>query len=462
MKSRILIIVAIGLFVAMVLGVLIYTLVGGSGSTEPEATTASTAPSETTLPPETSLPPETTAAPTEPQPEEFTLTFAGDCTFAMSGFVNAVGEDYTYPFKDVQPYFGSDDCTFINLECALSDRGAKANKLFTFRGSPAYINILTQGSVEFASVVNNHSMDYGQVAYDDTRALLDEAGVHYAEDQKTTLFETQRGLKIGVLALYFPSATDGIADHIKSLREQGAEIVVVCVHWGEEYHFKPNGVQMNVGRFAIDNGADIVYGQHPHVLQPVEEYNGGVIYYSLANFSFGGNPMPGDMDTAILQQKVVREPDGTVHLGELNIVPCYVSGIPETGNDYQPMPMDPEADSVAYDRVLRKLSGEYELDKLYVSYRDDLNDPTGGDTGETDATTPPAGEGSGETTPPAGGSEEVAPPAGGGEASDGTGEVTPPAGGTEGGGSTPPADGGGSSGDTPPVQEQPPASGGES
>lgn len=444
MRSRTLVIVAIAIFTAAALGMLVFILVGGSGSTEAAPTTVTTT-AETTVPPETTAATtEATEPTTKPLTEEFVLSFAGDCTFAMSGFVNAVGEDYGYPFRDVQDYFGTDDCTFINLECALSDRGAKLDKLFTFRGSPAYINILTQGSVEYASVVNNHSMDYGQVAYDDTMALLDEAGVYYAEADKTVLFETQRGLKIGVLALYFPQKTDGIAESIKALREAGAELVIVCVHWGEEYHFKPNELQISVGHYAIDNGADIVYGQHPHVLQPVEEYNGGMIYYSLANFSFGGNPMPGDMDTAILQQKVIREADGTIRLGGLVKIPCYVSGTPKTGNDYQPMPMDPERDAEAYDRVLRKLSGEYELDKLHVSYRDDLN---GGSTGETtppaddtDATTPPAGDG-GATTPPAG---------------DGGGDVTPPAGDSGGGDATPPAGDGGGGEQTPPPAEPAP------
>ena len=431
MRSRTLITIAIALFAVAALGFLIYALVGGSGGTAAETTPASTA-AETTATPETTEPPETTEAPTTaPQAEEFTLSFAGDCTFAMSGFVNAVGEDYTYPFKDVQSYFATDDCTFINLECALSDRGAKADKLFTFRGSPAYVNILTQGSVEYASLVNNHSMDYGQVAYDDTKALLDEAGVYYAEDKSITLFETERGLKIGVLALYFPQNTNGIAENISILRRQGAEIVIVCVHWGEEYHFKPNATQIDVGHFAIDNGADIVYGQHPHVLQPVEEYNGGMIYYSLANFSFGGNPMPGDMDTAILQQKVIREPDGTVHLGELVKIPCYVSGTPKQINDYQPMPMDPVVDAEAYERVLRKLSGEYELDKLYVSYRDDLN----GSGGSTDATTPPAEDNGGANTPPAGDGGDT-PPASGGEGSSGGSEGS--SGGGAGGSEAPP------------------------
>ncbi len=431
MRSSTVLIIVLSAIAALALGFLVFALVAG-GSGEPAApTTVTTLATETAVDTQTTEPAETTAATTEPGPEEFTLTFAGDCTFAMSGFDAAVAGDYTYPFRGVQDYFATDDCTFVNLECALSDRGTKASKLFTFRGDPAYVNILTEGSVEFASLVNNHSMDFGQVAYDDTKALLEEAGVYYGENREITLIELERGLKIGVLSLYFPQTTDGIASSIKSLREQGAHIVVVCVHWGEEYHFKPNDVQVNVGRYAIDNGADIVYGQHPHVLQPIEEYNGGIIFYSLANFSFGGNPMPGDMDTAILQQKIVLQPDGNAELGELNIVPCFVSGTPTVVNNYQPVPMDPEKDADAYARVLRKLKGEYELDKLHVGYRDDLNNPGGSDEptapegGDVTPSTPPS-EGGGSETPPSGGET---PPAGG-EAPPSGGE-TPPAGGGE-------------------------------
>ena len=137
---------------------------------------------------------------------------------------------------------------------------------------------------------------------------------------------------------------------------------------------------------------DIVWGHHPHVLQKTEKYKDGYIYYSLGNFSFGGNNSPADKDTAILQQEFIRYPDGTLEMGELTIIPCYVTGIyNEWGNDYQPMPI-PETDQDAYQRVLTKLAGKYHLTKLHVSYRDDLNTTAPTDTtGATDST--------GETTP---------------------------------------------------------------
>ena len=107
---------------------------------------------------------------------------------------------------------------------------------------------------------------------------------------------------------------------------------------------------------AIDAGADIVFGTHPHVLQPIEYYADGVIYYSLGNFSFGGNGAPDDYDTALLQQEVIRQPDGTVELGELTRIPACISSIPER-NNFQPTPMEPGSE--AYDRVLSKLDGSF-------------------------------------------------------------------------------------------------------
>ncbi len=351
-----------------------------STTPEPTTTVPNTTPEPSTTPVPTTTVPETTP---EPQPTHYTLSFAGDCTLAnVQGktgdhtFLGTVKDNYAYPFADVLPIFAADDCTFINLECVLSDRGKPADKMFTFRAPPEYINILTEGSVEFAGVVNNHIKDYGAEGYEDTLALLDSVNIQYVEHKDTKIFTTESGLKIGVYAHNFPYETAGIKTAIKKLRSEGAEIVVVNVHWGEEYWFKPNGTQKGIAHYAIDGGADIVYGTHPHVLQPIEYYKDGVIFYSLGNFSFGGNSNPADKDTAILQVDVIRELDGTVHMGEVNIIPCHVSGILTYGNDYQPVPMDPETEQEAIARVYKKLNGTYEKDRLPVAYRDDLNPTT--------------------------------------------------------------------------------------
>ena len=107
---------------------------------------------------------------------------------------------------------------------------------------------------------------------------------------------------------------------------------------------------------AIDAGANIVYGHHTHTLQPIETYNGGVICYSLGNFSFGGNRNPSEKDTAVVQQKIFRSADGTITLGQTILTPCRLSSV-TARNDYRPTPY--EEDSTAYQRVLDKLSGNY-------------------------------------------------------------------------------------------------------
>lgn len=316
--------------------------------------------------------PETTAAvetvdtlPTEAGPERFLLTFGGDCTlgsnpvnyYADYGFIKTVGEDYGYPFRNVVDYFKEDDFTMVNLEGALCDEGNPVQKRFNFRGPTAYTAILTQNSVEAVTIANNHAMDYGERGYASTLKALDDAGVPYVERDSSRLVTTESGLTIGLYGMvYYKLDVDNMVAEIRSLKEQGAEIVIVAPHWGIEYTYRPTEEQKQVAHAAIDAGADIVFGTHPHVLQPIEYYADGVIYYSLGNFSFGGNGAPDDYDTALLQQEVIRQPDGTVELGELTRIPACISSIPER-NNFQPTPMEPGSE--AYDRVLSKLDGSF-------------------------------------------------------------------------------------------------------
>ena len=376
---------------------------GATQETTQSTTQATTAPTvETTV--GTTAP----TAPTEPQPQRYVLTFVGDCTMGnqkgaslTGGFVGTIGQDYDYPFADVIDIFQNDTATFINLEGPLTESNNSVDKMFVFKGPKEYINILTRGSVEFANVANNHSYDYGEQGYQDTVSLLKDHGIAYADHKKYTMFEAD-GLKIGVYSVAGAYNTVGLAESIKALKKAGADVIIASMHWGEEYYYVANLDQTLIARAAIDAGADIVYGHHPHVLQKIEHYKDGVIFYSLGNFSFGGNSSPADKDTAILQQEFIRYPDGTLEMGELTIIPCYVTGILEYGNDYKPTPI-PETDEEAYQRVLTKLAGKYHLTNLYVPYRDDLN--TTGPTDNTVSTDPTgetgAEEGPGEETQPA-------------------------------------------------------------
>ncbi|MBQ1281977.1 MAG: CapA family protein [Oscillospiraceae bacterium] len=306
--------------------------------------------------------------------EKHLLTFAGDCTLASDAmsygapgtFVGIVGDNYAYPLASVQEYFGNDDCTFINLECSFTEMTNTIGTLFAFRGPPEYTNILTQGSVEFASFSNNHIYDYGEYGYNDTKEVLDAAGIPYVETNSSKVFTTESGLTVGVYATYFAriDELDMVAE-IQALRDSGVDLVIASMHWGVEGTYRPTYDQEYYGHLAIDSGADIVYGHHPHVLQRIEEYGDGIIYYSLGNFSFGGNTNPRDMDTAIIQQEIIRGIDGEIRLGEMTLIPCSVSSV-ITHNDYQPTPLTEDND--AYARALSKLDGTFEGADLVVDY----------------------------------------------------------------------------------------------
>ena len=126
-----------------------------------------------------------------------------------------------------------------------------------------------------------------------------------------------------------------------------------------------NAEQRTQAHAAVDAGADFVYGSHPHTLQPMEEYGGKLITYSMGNWSFGGNTNPRDKDTFILEMQLCRDTDGTVSISDHSVIPCASSG--ETGyNNYQPVPY--AEDSEGYARVLSKLDGSFTGANLTIGY----------------------------------------------------------------------------------------------
>ena len=355
------------------------TLVSGCGwrqriPADTTPTTQAVQTEQTAAAPTTQPVPETTQpATTEPQPETFLLTFVGDCTFGTNqvnayaeyGFTKTVGQDYGYPFRNVTDYVNPDDGTFLNLEGPLCDEGYPVQKKHTFRGPTEYVSILTENSIQAVTVANNHAFDYGQTGYDSTLAVLEEAGIPYVQRDSSVLLTLEGGLKVGLYGMvYYLLDVQDMTQEIQALRDQGAELVIVAPHWGTEGSYRPTQEQIDVGHAAIDAGADIVWGSHPHVLQPVEEYGDGVIFYSLGNFSFGGNGYPQDFDTALIQQEVIRQSDGSICLGQRTLVPASVSSVSDR-NNYQPTPYEPGSEE--YDRVLSKLDGTFQGPNLQIS-----------------------------------------------------------------------------------------------
>jgi len=343
---------------------LLSILLAGCDREAPEtvAITETTVLTESTAVPTTE--PITITTETEPAEERFVLTFVGDCTLGSNpvnyfngyGFIKTVGENYRHPFRNVMDYFENDELTLANLEGPLTDGGYPVEKRHTFRGPTEYVNILTDNSVDFVSLANNHTLDYGPSGYASTIDTLNAAGVPFVERDSAAVITTENGLTVGIYgAVYYLLDVETIASEISSLKDGGCDLVIFAPHWGTEGTYQPTEQQVEVGHAAIDAGADIVWGSHPHVLQPIEEYNGGVIFYSLGNFSFGGNGYPNDYDTALLQQEIIRVESG-VRLGGLTIVPACISSV-EGRNNYQPTPY--EEGSAEYERVLSKLDGSF-------------------------------------------------------------------------------------------------------
>ena len=369
-----------------------------------EDTTPTDAPETeaTTLPTEAPVEETEETLPTETEPEQnrYLLTFVGDCTLASASnktnadgsFVKTIGTDYDYPFRNVAEFFRNDDFTMVNLESVLADSGYAADKTFNFRGPTAYTAILTGSSVEAVTLANNHTQDFGQEGYASTTQALRDANLPYVEKDGTLLYTTDSGLVIGVYAGCFDFDEKDMKADIAALRQQGAEIVIAALHWGNEGQYRPTKAQTKLGYAAIDAGADIVYGHHPHVLQKIEHYNNGVIFYSLGNFSFGGNHFPRDMDSVIAQVEILRDENGKVSLGELILTPVSISSMAKQ-NNFQPTPY--AEGSEEFERAMSKLDGTFTGPDLVVDYS--FLDPTE----STESTEGAEGDGGESTQPPA-------------------------------------------------------------
>lgn len=287
------------------------------------------------------------------KPVSITISAAGDCTLGTdayfdyaSGFTGKYDEvqDPGYFFEKVLPIFSEDDLTIVNMEGTLTEEQVRADKRYAFKADPKYSKILTEGSVEAANLANNHSKDYGDKSYTDTIDALDEEGVVSFGYDRTAVMDV-KGIKVGLLGTYELAEQMGceaqMIENIESLKDQGAQIIIASFHWGIERDNIPNEVQVDLAHSAIDHGADLVLGHHPHVLQGIEVYKGKNIVYSLANFCFGGNSSPSDMDTMIFQQTFTVKEGKLQEDNVTNIIPCKVSSAYAQGyNNYQPIPAE--------------------------------------------------------------------------------------------------------------------------
>ncbi len=234
------------------------------------------------------------------------------------------GSDFRFPFLKIADELQKADLLFGNLEGPLSDKGEDLGSIYSFRMPPQGIEGLIFSGFDVLSVANNHVGDWGREALKDTILRLEDGGIraigagfNEAEAYQPKILEA-KGLKIAFLAFsdflsYFEATKDkaGIAiansDKIKLAIEKAkeeADFVLVSFHFGEEYQKIPNSRQEKLAQLAIDSGADLAVGHHPHTVQSLKEYRNKYIAYSLGNFVFDQGFSRETMKGGLLKVKI--------------------------------------------------------------------------------------------------------------------------------------------------------------
>lgn len=305
------------------------------------------------------------ASQTPPEDGSFTivLSFTGDMLLASGSGVRSAGNflDYAakqepeYFLQNVKPIFDEDDFTVVNLENVLTDRALTPREkttdpAFWFRSGTQNAAILTSSGVEAVSLANNHTGDYGTGGYKDTVKAVTEAGLQYG-DNTHPLYLEKNGFRVAVICngLWNEGQAASIVSRLRKAEEE-SDFQIVFYHGGKEGVHTPEEWKVRASRRLVDAGADLVLGNHPHVLQPREVYKDTEILYSLGNFCYGGSRYP--KNRTVIYRLTLTVRDGELVGTASEIIPCYVY----TGkvNNYCPAPITDEAQR---QRVLDFLDG---------------------------------------------------------------------------------------------------------
>lgn len=329
--------------------------------------------------------PDPTAEPVAEAPVQdkntVTLSFVGDCsigdsaqfTTAKSSYHTCINSNgYAWPFSLVKDYLANDDLTVANLEVVFTNRTRHADKMYYLKGDPSFVQVLTEGSIEMVNTVNNHCMDFMNEGYVDSLATLDGAGVKHfgtinpglANPHDDLGLVDVNGILFGFIGWSYPQEYDlkNISNRILQLKNQGAEAIVVSLHWGRETYMTPESWQYTFARNVLDAGADLVWGHHPHVIQPIAIYQGKPILFSTGNFTFGTmsdvNPA-----TGIFQLTYEKTESGPA-LKELKVIPCTTQKSP----DFRPKELTEQKDRLQVFKYLTFKKAPYMLENPPASF----------------------------------------------------------------------------------------------
>ena len=282
--------------------------------------------------------------------KQIRLTFAGDVTLGSEEYLRekdfslvsfAEREGYAYFFENVQELFSKDDLTIVNLEGVLSDSkdGENKEKTYRFRGNPEYTEILKSGSVEMVNLANNHTMDFGERGYSDTKTALMQDSILFFGGRETSVFE-KNGIRIAFLGLSHTEENraekEWIKEEIQRLKkEENVNAVVFCYHGGREYSEARTQKQVDIAKLAVNAGADLVIMHHPHVVQGMSIINNRSVCYSLGNFCFGGNKNVRAIESLVVAATLTFSDEGEYLGQQIDLYPAHISGTQPRTN-YQP------------------------------------------------------------------------------------------------------------------------------
>lgn len=281
---------------------------------------------------------------------QIVMTFGGDCVLgseeknrALPGSFHTAVETngYSWPFSGLSDVFSGDDLSMVNLENVLKDDGdGRMDRRHNFRGPSGFAEILKAGGIELVNLANNHFPDYGQDGKKSTRSALRDAGIAFAGYGSLFVYE-KSGIRVGFAGIretIWRQGPERVTDEIAQLKKAGCDFIVYTCHFGNEYEPRHNALQEEIARAAVDAGADLVIGHHPHIVQGIEEYQGSLIFYSLGNLVFGGNLDLRVFD-GLLVQVTLDFAQGVLALTRVRLLPVLTSGS-RPANDFRPVPAE--------------------------------------------------------------------------------------------------------------------------
>lgn len=293
------------------------------------------------------------------EPITFSLAAIGDVMCHNTQYKDAYNSstdsyDFSYVFEDIQTYIQSADISIGSLETTFAGKDRGYSNYPTFNSPEQLAYDLSEMGLDVLSTAGNHALDKGFSGLSNTLDVLDDANISHSgtygsqEDRDSVLIKDVKGVKVAILSYTYgtngipvPSDKefcvnlidkDLIKKDIENAKSQNADVIISCMHWGIEYQTTPNDEQEDLANFLFENGVDIILGNHPHVLQPMEKRSvtladGTVkdcfVVYALGNFICDQNS-ENTRNSIILNLDITKNTDGKISIDKVDYVPIYM------------------------------------------------------------------------------------------------------------------------------------------